>query len=513
VRSTDLLIMPVAALWQQKLRTMLTTLGVVFGAFVLAASLSIGEGVQETIDRESRRHDFSRKITVFPNWEANKSKARTEVEVEGTMSPERRERIRKALEEQHRDPNSTPTLTAISAERLDKLAGLPHVERVVPIVNDSGVALLGNKPEGTGIYSGIFDDEAFAKRIIAGRAFQSTDERAVLVSEMLAYRIGLVNDSDLQQVIGKPLRLEIRGREVRAGFDVSINKAKATPWSREEQLAIGQLAAQLPGALGKLDLTDEEIEVLREAIQAGPVAEPEVCTENFPVVGVFREATEAELEDSRNFSHANGGLILPHRIAADFYFRESGRREQGVNQAALFVDSEKNVKEVVKLIEGLGLGAQAAIEFIERERLTYILIFGGMTCVAGVALLVSALGIANTMLMSVLERRREIGIMKAVGADNRHLQLIFLIEGALIGAVGAVFGLLLAWSASFPGDTWVRSMVQRDMKIELKGSIFVFPGWIALTVVGFTMLITTLAALYPARHASRVDPVKALRHE
>ena len=68
VRLTDLLTLPLAALWQQKVRTLLTTLGVVFGAFVLAASLSIGEGVQETIDRESHRSEISRRIEVFPKW-------------------------------------------------------------------------------------------------------------------------------------------------------------------------------------------------------------------------------------------------------------------------------------------------------------------------------------------------------------------------------------------------------------------------------------------------------------
>ena len=106
-----------------------------------------------------------------------------------------------------------------------------------------------------------------------------------------------------------------------------------------------------------------------------------------------------------------------------------------------------------------------------------------MTCVAVVALLVSALGIANTMLMSVLERTAEIGIMKAVGADNRHLQFIFLVEGALIGLLGGGIGLLLAWAASYPGDAWVRSMVMRDLKVDLKGSIFVFPPWMVGAVV------------------------------
>ena len=68
MRLTDLLTLPLAALWQQKTRTLLTTLGVVFGAFVLAASLSIGQGVQETIDRETHRSEISRRIDVSPMW-------------------------------------------------------------------------------------------------------------------------------------------------------------------------------------------------------------------------------------------------------------------------------------------------------------------------------------------------------------------------------------------------------------------------------------------------------------
>ena len=132
---------------------------------------------------------------------------------------------------------------------------------------------------------------------------------------------------------------------------------------------------------------------------------------------------------------------------------------------------------------------------------------------AGVALLVSSLGIANTMLMSVLERRREIGIMKAVGAANWQLQALFVIEGGLIGLIGGSLGLLLAWSISFPGDAWVRSMVHRDMKIDLYGLDLRLPGWIGVTVVLFTVGVTIVAALYPARASREGRPGLALRHD
>src|SRR3954447_16616880 len=99
VRWTDLLWFPLASLGQQKLRTSLTTLGVVFGAFVLAASLSIDEGVQRTIERESNKGDVARKITVSSGWRAaeNKDKTAKDVEVVGRMAPDRRERIRQIL--------------------------------------------------------------------------------------------------------------------------------------------------------------------------------------------------------------------------------------------------------------------------------------------------------------------------------------------------------------------------------------------------------------------------------
>jgi putative ABC transport system permease protein len=516
VRLTDLLTMPVLALWQQKLRTLLTTLGVVFGAFVLAASLSIGEGVQETINRESHRHEISRTVQVFPNWNPVTPKSNSdEVKVEGNMNDARRERIRKSLAELTQRFNQSQVRTELSPERLNQIAALPHVIRMVPNVKvyNGGFALLGNKSESTPIVSVRPDDETSRRRIVAGRFFDAPDQRAVVVTEFLAYRLGLVNDADIEGLIGKSLRIEYHTEKSEPGIGIYLTRQQGIA-SREEIAALDKVTARLPGALEKLGLTKPEFEVLRKALHGGSAAGPRSFTVELPVVGVLRKPTDEELKGSDDSLRVDFfDVLLPYQTAMDFYFRSPEHTKNGVNHAVLFVDSEQNVKDVVTRVKELGLECRAPIEFIERERLIYLLIFGGMTCVAAVALLVSALGIANTMLMSVLERTREIGIMKAVGADNRDLQFIFLVEGALIGLLGSAIGLLLAWAASYPGDAWVRSMVMRDIKIDLKAAIFVFPPWMAVTVLLFTVLVTTLAAVYPARHAARIDPVSALRHE
>ena len=106
MRWIDLLRLPLASLGQQKMRTCLTTLGVVFGAFVLAASLSIDEGVQQTIERESNKGDVSRKVTVSSGWRAAETKKADDVKVAGRMSPDRRERIRKVLAQRDRQGDS-----------------------------------------------------------------------------------------------------------------------------------------------------------------------------------------------------------------------------------------------------------------------------------------------------------------------------------------------------------------------------------------------------------------------
>src|SRR5579871_4784833 len=98
MRLADILGLALSALWQQKMRTFLTTMGVIFGSFVLAASLSVGQGVQDTIERESRRSRELRNVDVRPQWEIKESDIPAEeVQVKGKLDEARRQRIRKAL--------------------------------------------------------------------------------------------------------------------------------------------------------------------------------------------------------------------------------------------------------------------------------------------------------------------------------------------------------------------------------------------------------------------------------
>jgi putative ABC transport system permease protein len=281
--------------------------------------------------------------------------------------------------------------------------------------------------------------------------------------------------------------------------------------TRKEYSGLEKIKKQLPARLDLFNLAPAERAALRKALRESPPKIASVYSTDLTITGVLRAGTE---EDQRiSWELRNADVVLPPLTAQKLFFGAPAQNERGVDRVFLVVDKEKNVAEVLERVRGMELDAFAATEYIDRQRLMYLLIFGAMTCVAGVALLVAALGIANTMLMSVLERTREVGIMKAVGASNGHVQLIFLVEGALIGLVGGLLGLLFAWAASIPGDHWVRSMVQRDMKVELKESLFVFPPWLILIVVSFAVLVTTLAAVYPARRAARVNPVTALRHE
>lgn len=473
----DMLGLALSAFRQQKTRTVLTTLGVVFGSLVLTTSLSVGLGVQRAI--QTLTGEFLRQVQVWPDWNgtATEPTDKDEVQVQGKMSEARRERLRKALAiRKTRDANHQPI--PLSQKNLASLAALDHVQLILPFVWQDGLAVFEGQTQPTEIGAARPDDAAWRKRLVAGRFFNTADEPAAVVNETLLYLFGVIDESSVDGALGKKLRLEFR---------------------------------QGPAGLGILVALKQQL-LRRKTAETKPADTRRVYVREFTIVGVVRAATRDE-ERQWWGTLQDGDVVLPFQTAADLFFKRHGQSRPGVDRAVLIVDREENVDHVLGKVRQLGFSGFAPLEEIKRQRLIYLLIFSGQACVAIIALIVAGLGIANTMLISVLERTHEIGIMKAIGADNRHLQAVFLVEGALIGGLGGGLGLLLAWAVSFPGNVWVQSMVSRDLKIELKESIFAFPAWLPPAVLCFVVAITVLAAVYPSRRAARVDPVTALRHE
>ncbi|NJC95361.1 MAG: FtsX-like permease family protein [Anaerolineae bacterium] len=140
-------------------------------------------------------------------------------------------------------------------------------------------------------------------------------------------------------------------------------------------------------------------------------------------------------------------------------------------------------------------------------------IFGG---VGAIALLVAAIGIANTMAMSILERTREIGLMKAVGATNRDVLSIFLGEAAGIGFVGGLGGVIFGWLAGQGINVIAQVYLagQAGQQGGVPPSVAVYtPVWLPVFALVFSTFIGMASGLYPALRAATMIPVLALKYE
>jgi len=137
--------------------------------------------------------------------------------------------------------------------------------------------------------------------------------------------------------------------------------------------------------------------------------------------------------------------------------------------------------------------------------LNIILVF--LLGVAGISLVVGGIGITNTMYTAVLERYREIGVMKAVGARNSDILKIFMIESGLLGLVGGIIGVVLGMGMSL--------MIEYIALTQLRTNILqaVFPPYLIIGCLTFAFLIGAFSGAFPAWRASKIKPVEALRYE
>ena len=197
-----------------------------------------------------------------------------------------------------------------------------------------------------------------------------------------------------------------------------------------------------------------------------------------------------------------------------------GRRinynKDGYSLVIVKVDNVDHVLDINDQITAMGFQAYTPQSFVKGINNFYLVlqvIFGG---VGAIALLVAAIGIANTMAMAILERTREIGLMKAVGATNRDVLSIFLGEAAGIGLLGGLGGVLIGWLAG-QGINVIALVYLAQQSASQGGmppSVAVStPTWLPIFALLFATLIGLASGLYPALRAATLVPVQALKYE
>ncbi len=163
-------------------------------------------------------------------------------------------------------------------------------------------------------------------------------------------------------------------------------------------------------------------------------------------------------------------------------------------------------------IKELGFETQSLQAILDVANQVLALMQALLGSVGGLALLVAALGVANTMMMAIYERTREIGVLKALGASAREIRAMFTVEAAMLGLLGGIFGLIFGTLLGRLVD-WIGHRYLIAEGITGIGQLSVVPWWLALGSLAFAAFIGIVAGLYPAARAARLDPVTALRHE
>jgi putative ABC transport system permease protein len=180
-------------------------------------------------------------------------------------------------------------------------------------------------------------------------------------------------------------------------------------------------------------------------------------------------------------------------------------------QLSVRVQSARDVPRIEDSIHRMGLGAFSALDASGRLQKVFTVIDIFLGIFGSLALAVASLGIINTLVMAILERRREIGILKALGASDGDVKKLFFAEAGAMGIVGGVVGVTLGWMIGKVINAGTNIYMHRQ---NLPSETFWFvPWWLVLGALVFSLAVSLFSGLYPAARAAKLDPVKALRYE
>ena len=439
---------------QMKLRTFLTAFGVAVGVGALVAMVGFGKGMQKNVTESFTKLDLFNSVTVLP-------------EGSGIFrfggDPDDRPLPEKGKE--------GPKRTLLDDAAIAVMETWPGVASVFPEIRFPAIVRFRGREEFRLVQ--VVPAKAAASSFVsleAGRTFRSDDEEGLILTASFLRGMGI---RDPSSVVGESV--EIRS----LAFD---------------------FAAFNPMEIG--------------AYLAGRKLPFRSSTHVFTIAGVaassgFGGSTALQSDVTLPSGAAARIEKLPFTNIWDLF--RVGEGGLGFSAVNIRASSPAAVDDIQRRARDLGFATFALIDQFNQVKTSFLYMDMMLAAVGMVAIFVAALGIINTMVMSVLERYGEIGIMKAVGAANRDVRRIFFFESGAIGFLGGVGGLGLGWAVSGVINRVVNYFAGRQGIPPL--DYFSFPLWLCGGAIVFAIAVSLAAGIYPAHRAAKVDPAVALRHE
>jgi putative ABC transport system permease protein len=467
VKLPDLAELALRNLRESLLRNSLTTIGISVGVASLVAMLSLGIGLQQLASRRLVKSGLFDTVVVSSRRDLRgmgRDQERT-----GPTPGESRvldEPARQEIEHLSNVIEAYPDIRFITELRYEDK---PHLTMIsaLPSSAKSNDAFEGMQ--------GTFFSSDTAPEVILQKTFAEE-----LLGKTPARGVDETNVADLAKpLLGKELRMRYAQRAAsptqpplsaaETSTDSNLAEAAYSVVSREQALKI----------VGVADLDPESMRGPTRAKVFLPLKLAESLHVMQPTD--LREISRAA-SDQPVYSSISVRVKNPTQVQVV----EDAIKKMGFNTFSL-LDASQSLRTFFRVLD------------------LFLLIFGSL------ALAVSSIGIVNTLVMAILERRREIGIMKALGASDGDVKKLFFAEAGAMGILGGLVGVALGWTIGRIINVGTNVYLRRESLTP--DNFWAVPWWLVALAIGFSFLVSLVSGLYPAARAAKLDPVQALRYE
>jgi putative ABC transport system permease protein len=469
MKISDLTELALGNLRESVLRNSLTTVGISVGVASLVAMLSLGIGLQQLFSRRLAKSGLFDTVLVtsrrdLRNYDRDDQR-------NGPTPGESRVLDEPARQEMERLPNvleAYPDIRFITELRYDDK---PHLTMISALPgsaksNDAFEGMQGSffssDTAAEAILQKTFAEELSGKTSAPGGTEINVTE---LAKPLLGKELTMRYAQRQTAPTPKPSLLANEGNKQ----DASVSGAAYSVVSREQKLKI----------VGVADLDPESMRGPTRAKVFLPLKLAESLHVMQPTD--LREISQAA-SDQPAYSSISVRVKNPNQVQSV----ESSIKKMGFTTFSI-LDASRGLQQVFKVL------------------FAFLGIFGSL------ALIVASIGIVNTLVMAILERRREIGIMKAIGASDGDVKKLFFAEAGAMGILGGIIGVVLGWA--------IGQIINFGTNIYLKSQSFppehfwAVPWWLVVAAIVFAFIVSLISGLYPAGRAARLDPVQALRYE